>query len=910
MAKLAWLGGHSTDPVIGARAFAAVGALTAAHWKPSDGSYGDALASIVKAGSGLIPWQHPSSSEVISAIPFDETGLASAWDLAFPGGPAAGSPIARMTVDMQSFAKTGTTLQDGLIDTYRKLLAPWMDRLDDAKPGQIAALSFATFDHAGQHDWHWPIRVGLPQPSDPALSAKLNAAKGVRREFMEIVSPGLAKTDVMLLSEPELNALSTLNHLPPGLTIVYRSPVDAASSQLEQIAGMVSTPTALIEASQRSIPKFLNEFSGEIAHNKPLDVAIFDAYRTIFDPKGTLGGSLAPLLLLAPRTNQESTFGSIQLENRVKEFSDRLGRLPGEVVIGVPPGDAKYLGIDKSSRTVHQYRTALARAIDRGELDFSREIFGSKGLRSTTKAVESVEEQLSIPSSPEISAGATAGDTALPVDVEPFSAFPRLDAPPTAEAGKIFEIDVGFSDVPDPNLPDQPERITIANAREDEVMLVVVSAENGKIVAPNNARLKLKLDAAERFKVCPAANCDFVRISADYFFRNEPAGSIVRTVPIAGRPVPEPDHPAIPDLFWPVLKTVSRKTLDLLLMIKREEGTRITWQAIAGDRISEPLPVDVGDAKQFASQLDRDQRGFGYKGFQSHATVQVTGQTIGLLIPQQIQDDYLAPCLKASESPPRILILTNEPYIPWELALLDPGVTAKPDPQYFGAVARIGRWWVAPRMTAPVPDLKLGKFSVVCADTYEVPTNKRQLPEAKAEKDWLCATFGAVPVLGKLQPVIDWIKSLPMGPGHLAHFALHGYSNPLANEQVLILGDGGNVTPAVLSGLRLTNKDPRYSMVFLNACQVGNAGVTLGQFAGFPGALLAAGTNAVIGPIWEVNDVAAHQLVMNFYENTLEKHVPVSEALRQLRANCDPNADTTTPLAYMFYGHPDLTLQK
>jgi hypothetical protein len=130
--------------------------------------------------------------------------------------------------------------------------------------------------------------------------------------------------------------------------------------------------------------------------------------------------------------------------------------------------------------------------------------------------------------------------------------------------------------------------------------------------------------------VRPAANCDFVRVSADYFYRNEPVGSIVRTVPIAGRRAPEPDHPPIADLFFPVLSTVSRKTLDLVLLIKREEGTRITWQAIAGERISEQMPVDAGDAKQFASQLDRDQRGFEYKGFQSHTTVQVIGQTIAV----------------------------------------------------------------------------------------------------------------------------------------------------------------------------------------------------------------------------------------------------------------------------------------
>ncbi len=127
--------------MIGARAFAAVGALTAAHWKPSDGDYRNALASIVKTGSGPISWQHPSSSDIISAVDFDEASLAAAWDSAFPASTSTGNPIARLTVDGQSLAKAGADLQDGLVDTYQKLLSPWMGRLDDTRPGQIAALS-------------------------------------------------------------------------------------------------------------------------------------------------------------------------------------------------------------------------------------------------------------------------------------------------------------------------------------------------------------------------------------------------------------------------------------------------------------------------------------------------------------------------------------------------------------------------------------------------------------------------------------------------------------------------------------------------------------------------------------------------------------------------------------------------
>jgi hypothetical protein len=665
----------------------------------------------------------------------------------------------------------------------------------------------------------------------------------------------------------------------------------------------------VIGVGQKSLPKFLNEFGDEIAHNKPLDVAMFDAYRTIFDPKGTRGDDLAPLVLLAPRTNQQTAFDGIRVQNRVREFAARLNRLPGNVVVGKPPAAAQHIGINRSFKTIDEYRKGVSQAIENDDLNFTREIFGSKGLRSTTKIIENLEKNLSISPSDETFESAT-NETASAPDSQPFSAFPRLDAPAAVEAEKSFEVEVGFSDVPDPTQPDQ-KKITISDAQEDEEMLVVVFARNGWVDGPNHALLGLKIGAAAKFSIRAAANYDFVEVTAEYFFRNVYVGAIVKAVPVAGRPAPQLDYEAVPNIFRPILKTVERAGLDLVLMVKRAAGTEITWQALTAKcKIpSEPYVVDVGDAKQFASQLDKDQKQKKYTGAEGHTVVKSIGQFIADNIPPEIQTSFLAPCLQKSEAP-RIMILTNEPYIPWELALLQPSITGRKNLEYLGAVARIGRWFTGAVTPAPDPDLKIGAFSVVCAETYT--GNKKPLPQAIAERDWLKGKYKdkVSTVLGNRDPVIEWISSLPNGPGHLAHLALHGYSNPTANDQLLILGDDKNLTPADLTGgPRLETDMPKYGMVFLNACQVGTAGVTLGQFAGFPGALLRAGTNAVIGPIWEVNDVAARELVEEFYENTLEKGVPVSEALRKLRAGCDPTA-TTTPLAYIFYGHPDLVLKK
>lgn len=914
-----WRGVFSGSPVLRARALAAAGTLTAAGWKPGDGNYSGALASIIKqAGPGPVRWLDPTASAVLSPTPPVARGLADAWTAAFLARTRAADPrrIARIAVEPPSQATAAARL--GYIDTYHQLLTPWLNRLDDGKPGQIAAVSLNALDQTQFHDWNWPVRVGLAGPEDQSLSRRMNAIGRVRPEF-DMVPRRAPGTDVLLSDLEILEAAEALQFLQsqyPGLAILY-SDRKIDGGMIDRIAAKISAPTAVIDMSAKTMSKFLGKFAAQIGDNKPLDVALFEAYRSVLNPKGGQGDALPPLVLLAPKTNQGTAFEAVKVRTRVQDLVNRLESLPKGAVVGSPPRGSDQLGIGKDAYTVNDYVGQLSRAMTDDNLEFAR---GSV-LRSTARAVAQAEasHRGGQPDHPLVTASASAQSRSAgatqaagpPEEASPpdgpadFSAYPRLDAPATAEAKKSFEIEVGFSDVAYPGQSDE-DKITISDAEEDEKMMVVVAPINGKVVGDNVARLKLKLDAAAKFTIEPDEGCDSVTVPATYLFRGEPVGSVARTVMIAGQPAEAP--PPILEVFRPVVSTVKSTNLDLVLMIHREGAERITWQAIKGETYSAPITVDVGDARQFASQLDQTQRGYEYEGYLGHNAVEVIGADIEGKIPGAIKHDYLAPLLKAGT--PRILILTNEPYIPWELALLDPEITGKDKLEYFGALARIGRWWVEDGMGAPAPSVRVEKMTVVAADNY---IDQRQLPEAKAEREWLSNKFSAIPavaVLGNLEPVTEWLLSLPVGPGHLAHFALHGYSNPVANDQTLILGDGKSIYPGGLSGTRAKSaKIPRFEMVFLNCCQVGNAAMALGQFAGFPGRLLKVGTNAVIGPIWEVNDAAAHSLVKNFYDSTFDQRVPVSETLRQIRANRDPKK-TTTPLAYIFYGHPDLTLSQ
>ena len=71
--------------------------------------------------------------------------------------------------------------------------------------------------------------------------------------------------------------------------------------------------------------------------------------------------------------------------------------------------------------------------------------------------------------------------------------------------------------------------------------------------------------------------------------------------------------------------------------------------------------------------------------------------------------------------------------------------------------------------------------------------------------------------------------------------------------------------------------------MFLNACQVGMAGETLGQYGGMAQAFVEAGASAVIAPLWSVKDDVARDISLRFYQAVFSGTSP-AEFLRAERA--------------------------
>jgi CHAT domain-containing protein len=151
-----------------------------------------------------------------------------------------------------------------------------------------------------------------------------------------------------------------------------------------------------------------------------------------------------------------------------------------------------------------------------------------------------------------------------------------------------------------------------------------------------------------------------------------------------------------------------------------------------------------------------------------------------------------------------------------------------------------------------------------------------------------------------------------LGPAGAVHYAGHGqYDATDPDSSVLFLSDG-----SPLSSLLFRDADyggEHQPIIFFNACMIGLGGELLGDMGGFPGNCLRGGFGAVLGALWEVDDNIAGDIALEFWQRTLPASgpgEPVAAVLRDLRGKYSPQQPVPTYLAYTYWGHPRLRLQR
>jgi len=144
---------------------------------------------------------------------------------------------------------------------------------------------------------------------------------------------------------------------------------------------------------------------------------------------------------------------------------------------------------------------------------------------------------------------------------------------------------------------------------------------------------------------------------------------------------------------------------------------------------------------------------------------------IQIMVGDHVPAEIWAALASAAEAAPHpaVLLTTDDPFIPWELAKVPhPWDAQRPD--ILGAQCSLGRWTYRSDQPEPNPShtLDVARIAVV-KGTYK---GASQLPEAEAEADHLAAAYGAVVVDAELSTVLKCIKGDPEADA--LHFAVHG----------------------------------------------------------------------------------------------------------------------------------------
>jgi hypothetical protein len=517
-----------------------------------------------------------------------------------------------------------------------------------------------------------------------------------------------------------------------------------------------------------------------------------------------------------------------------------------------------------------------------------------------------------------------------------LSPYPRLEAPDNVASGQAFDLTIGLSREQLPGIAGGPWNIE-TNSEEFDLTLQVFAEGFG---SPGGLRPTLHVfrsrfeEAESRVKLI-APQVKEVLLAAlevQYSYQGQVVGKAwreIRVVPLHIQPpAGEPKKGA-----QPVSTPAPEGAPDLTVTLKAgRDGRSLFWAF-------DTYPPQPGSEDAISTHLGQDSaQTFAFSHIQTIAEsdgqvnlddrLRGVGRKIAARMPPQFWQilDRVWSQVKLQGKTPSLLLISEDPYIPWELAvteapfvreaLVDPSF-----PPFLGSQLKMGRWLppgpdlpagsLHPRLP-PETVVKIARMALVVGDYEE----NQELPEAKAEgKDLktLCPAIQLGATLADMDRLLDGqLREDGQAVAVQAiHFACHGslFSDPRYSG-ILLSDSGVRLGEDLITGNTMTHKDRPF--VFANACEVGQATVTLGAYGGLAAAFLGGGCRGFIAPLWKIDDKVAHQIAVYFYRRTLINGIEVSEVLREVRSRFDMTQEmpAATYLAYVYYGHPGLVLKK
>ncbi len=264
-----------------------------------------------------------------------------------------------------------------------------------------------------------------------------------------------------------------------------------------------------------------------------------------------------------------------------------------------------------------------------------------------------------------------------------------------------------------------------------------------------------------------------------------------------------------------------------------------------------------------------------------------------------------------------VLVRSDEPFVPWEIAFLHDPSAAGNGHGCFLAQLGLCRWLYGTVFAARIR-VRPGRIRYVVP---HYPEPRYRLQAAEEVEELMLTRMGAEKIAPHYREVTTALQS---GGFDLLHFAGHGGADGgnIAGAQVLLEGSfqpAGYVTEplsadVVAQRAQLCGPDRNRPLVVLNACQVGRLGFNLTSLGGFAPAFLGARVGlgrqvrqagAFVSSLWSVGDQPASVFGQAFYkELQVDGGTTIARAVSAAREAARAAGDATW-LAYAVYAHPN-----
>jgi hypothetical protein len=398
----------------------------------------------------------------------------------------------------------------------------------------------------------------------------------------------------------------------------------------------------------------------------------------------------------------------------------------------------------------------------------------------------------------------------LPANDPPRVVHARVEAPEAVVAEQEFELIVGLAAGADPHVVAKP-MTRPASSVGPYIVTIQVIAEGFSLREGEIWRVDLPVTVDQPYpsralhlaSVRASAPIQAASIRAMFSVDGHPIGLAVRPVAIV-RDAALLAETVIPPSAPAVEMDIPRGQLppDLTIRIERAESQasgRLLVQLLAADPAvalpSEPLLIDIGaepadDLRRIVDEMN---------AVEGTPTQYVSLRGIGLAIADQLPEAFWealrAVAARVHGRPPMLLFLSAEPYVPWELAVVDPPLDPSAPP-FLSAQANVGRWVLGQRRPKlpPPASLPVSALAVV-SGVYDRPGWQR-LVEAEAEATDLVDEFGAQAIDATVDSVLEVLRGTPSA--EIIHFAVHGVVESPGGREGLLLVDGAILDPLAI----------------------------------------------------------------------------------------------------------------